>query len=98
MIRVILPGHLRALVNAPSEVELHIAGQATQRTVLDALGAQYPVLRGMIRDHVSQRRRPLLRFFACQEDLSNEVPDAPLPHAVTSRAEPLLVVAAIAGG
>lgn len=98
MIRLILPGHLRVLVNAGSEVELHIAGQATQRSVLDALEAQYSALRGMIRDHVSQQRRPLLRFFACQENLSHELPDAPLPHAVTSGAEPLLVIAAIAGG
>jgi hypothetical protein len=98
MIRLILPGHLRALASAGSEVELHIAGQATQSSVLDALEAQYPVLRGLIRDHVSQRRRPLLRFFACQEDLSHEPPDAPLPQAVASGAEPLLVVAAVAGG
>ena len=98
MIPLILPGHLRALANAGSEVELHIAGQATQRSVLDALEAQYPVLCGMIRDHVSQRRRPHLRFFACQEALSHELPDAPPPHAVTSEAEPLLVVAATAGG
>lgn len=98
MIRLILPGHLRALANAGSEVKLHIAGQATQRSVLDALEAQYPVLRGTIRDHVSQRRPPHLRFFACQEDLSHELPDALLPHAVTSGAEPLLTVAAIAGG
>ena len=98
MIRLILPGPLRALTNTGSEVELEIEGQATQRSVLDALEAQYPVLRGLIRDHVSQRRRPLLRFFAGQEDLSHESPDAPLPHAVTSGAEPLLIVAAIAGG
>ena len=81
-----------------SEIELRVEGQATQRSVLDALEAQYPVLRGMIRDHVSQRRRPLLRFFACQEDLSHEPPDAPLPQAVTAGAEPLIVVAAAAGG
>ena len=98
MIRLILPGHLRALVNAGSEVELHIAGQATQRSVLDALEARYPLLCGMIRDHVSQRRCPLLRFFARQEDLSHEFPDAPQPDAVTSGAEPVLVVAAVAGG
>lgn len=98
MIRLILPGPLRALTNAGSEVGLDIAGHATQRSVLDALEAQYPVLRGLIRDHVSQRRRPHLRFFAGQEDLSHEPPDAPLPHAVTSGAEPLLIVAAIAGG
>ena len=98
MIRLILPGHLRSLVNAGSEVELHVAGKATLGSVLDALETQYPLLRGMIRDHVSQRRRPLLRFFACQEDLSHELPDAPLPEAVTSGAEPLMVVAAVAGG
>ena len=98
MIRLILPGHLRALAKAGSEVELNVEGQATQRSVLDALEAKYPVLRGTIRDYVSQRRRPHLRLFACQEDLSHELPDAPLPHAVTSGAEPLLVVAAIAGG
>ena len=98
MIRLILPGHLRSLVNAGDEVELHVAGKATLCSVLDALETQYPLLRGMIRDHVSQRRRPLLRFFACQEDLSHELPDAPLPDAVTSGAEPLLVVAAVAGG
>ena len=98
MIRLILPGHLRSLVNAGIEVELDVAGKATLRSVLDALEAQYPLLRGMIRDHVSRQRRPLLRFFACQEDLSHEPPDAPLPEAVTSGAEPLLVVAAVAGG
>ena len=98
MIRLILLGHLRALANAGSEVELPIAGQAGQRSVLDALESQYPVLRGLIRDHAAQRRRPHLQFLACQEDLSHESPDAPLPHAVASGAEPLLIVAAIAGG
>ena len=98
MIRLILPGHLRALAHASNEVELDIAGQATQRSVLEALETQYPVLRGLIRDHISQRRRPLLRFFACQEGLSHEPPDAPLPHAIATGAEPLLIVAAIAGG
>jgi len=98
MIRLILPAQLRALARVGSEVELCIQGQATQRSVLDSLEAQHPALRGLLRDHVSQRRRPLLRFFACQEDLSQEPLDAPLPQAVTSGAEPLIVVAAIAGG
>ena len=98
MIRLILPGQLRALARVGSEVELHVEGQATQRSVLDALESQYPALRGTLRDPVSQRRRPLLRFFACQEDLSLQPPDTPLPQAVTSGAEPLIVVAAIAGG
>lgn len=98
MIRLILPGQLCALTRVGTEVELCIEGQATLRSVLDALEARYPALRGLLRDHVSQRRRPLLRFFACQEDLSHEPPDAPLPQAVISGAEPLIVVAAIAGG
>lgn len=98
MMRLILPGQLCALTRVGTEVELRIEGQATLRSVLDALEAQYPVLRGLLRDPVSQRRRPLLRFFACQEDLSHEPPDAPLPQAVVSGAEPLIVVAAIAGG
>jgi sulfur-carrier protein len=98
MIRLVLPGPLHTLAHIDSEVELHIEGQATIRSVLDALEAQYPVLRGMIRDYVSHRRRPLLRFFAGKEDLSNEFPDTPLPQAVTSGAEPLIIVAAIAGG
>ena len=98
MIRLILPGQLRTLARIDSEVKLQIEEQATQRSVLDALEAQYPVLRGLLRDHVSQRRRPLVRFFACQEDLSHESPDAPLPQAVASGAEPLIVVAATAGG
>ena len=98
MIRLILPGQLRALTRVGNEVELHIEGQATLHSVLDALEAQYPALRGLLRDQVSQRRRPLLRFFACQEDLSHDPPDAPLPQAVVSGAEPLIVVAAIAGG
>lgn len=98
MIRLILPAQLRALTRVGSEIELRIEGQATQRSVLDALEAQYPALRCLLRDHVSQLRRPLLRFFACQEDLSHEPPDAPLPQAVASGAEPLIVVAAIAGG
>jgi molybdopterin synthase sulfur carrier subunit len=98
MIRVILPPHLRALAHVRGEVELAIEGQATQRSVVDALEAGYPMLRGLIRDHVTQQRRPFLRFFACEEDLSHELPDAPLPDAVVSGAEPLLIVGAIAGG
>lgn len=98
MIRLILPGQLCALTRVSTEVELRIEGQATLRSVLDALEVQYPVLRGLLRDPISQRRRPLLRFFACQEDLSNELLDAPLPQAVASGTEPLIVIAAIAGG
>jgi hypothetical protein len=98
MIRVVLPGHLRALARADSEVQLQIEGPVTQRSVLDALEAQYPMLRGTIRDHVTQKRRPFLRFFACSEDYSLEPPDAPLPDAVASGAEPLLIIGAIAGG
>lgn len=98
MIRVVLPHHLRMLARVPGEVELPIEGPATQRSVLDALEARYPTLRGTIRDHVTQIRRPFLRFFACEEDLSHESPDAPLPGAVASGAEPFLVVGAIAGG
>jgi len=98
MIRVVLPYHLRTLARVAGEVELHVEGPATRRSVLDALEARYPMLRGTIRDHVTQKRRPFLRFFACQEDLSHEPPDAPLPDAVASGAEPLLVVGAIAGG
>jgi hypothetical protein len=98
MIRVVLPAHLRTLAHVGGEVTLEISGQATQRSVLDALEACYPMLRGTIRDHVTQERRPFLRFFACEEDLSHESPDAPLPAAVASGAEPLLVIGAIAGG
>jgi molybdopterin synthase sulfur carrier subunit len=98
MIRVILPAHLRTLAHVGGEVKLEIQGQATQRSVLDALEACYPMLRGTIRDHVTQERRPFLRFFACEEDLSHEAPDAPLPAAVASGAEPFLVIGAIAGG
>jgi hypothetical protein len=90
--------HLRTLAQAGAEVQLDIDGWATQRSVLDALEARYPMLRGTIRDHVTQKRRPFLRFFACEEDLSNESPDAPLPDAVASGAEPLWVIGAIAGG
>lgn len=98
MIRVVLPYHLRALAQIAGEVTLTIEGGATQRSVLDALEARYPMLRGTIRDRVTQLRRPMLRFFACTEDLSHESPDAPLPEAVTSGEEPYFVVAAVAGG
>src|SRR5882757_9624001 len=98
MIRVILPAHLRILAKIPGEVSLDVEGRATQRSVLDALEARYPMLRGTIRDRVTQQRRPMLRFFACEEDLSHEPPDAPLPDAVVSGAEPFWVVGAIAGG
>jgi sulfur-carrier protein len=98
MIRVILPQHLRLLARVGNEVELEVTGPATQRSVLDALEARYPMLRGTIRDHVTQQRRAFLRFFACEEDLSHESPDAPLPDAVASGAEPFIVIGAIAGG
>src|SRR5467141_4197816 len=98
VIRVILPGHLRTLARVSAEVQLDVKGPVTQRSVLDALEVQYPMLRGTIRDHVTQERRPFLRFFACEEDLSHELPDAPLPDAVASGAEPYLIVGAIAGG
>ena len=98
MIRVVLPYHLRTLAHIVGEVKLDVEGRATQRSVLDALEARYPMLRGTIRDHVTQQRRPMLRFFACAEDLSHEPPDAPLPDAVASGAEPYFVVGAIAGG
>ena len=98
MIRVELPAHLRTLARVDREVQLDVEGPATQRSVLDALEARYPVLRGTIRDHVTQQRRPFLRFFACQEDLSHEPPDAPLPDEVVSGKEPFLIIGAIAGG
>jgi molybdopterin synthase sulfur carrier subunit len=98
MIRVVLPGHLRALARVSAEVQLDIKGPITQRSVLDALEAQYPMLRGTIRDHVTQERRPFLRFFACSEDYSLEPPDTPLPEAIASGKEPLLIIGAIAGG
>ena len=98
MIRVELPSHLRALAHVRREVELEVSGPATLRSVLDALEIRFPMLRGTIRDHVTQQRRPFLRFFACAEDLSHESPDAPLPEAVASGAEPLLIIGAIAGG
>jgi len=98
MIRVVLPAHLRTLARVQGEVTVPVEGPVTQRTVLDALEAQYPALRGTLRDHGSERRRPMVRFFACQEDLSNESPDTPLPAAVATGAEPFLIVGAIAGG
>jgi len=98
MIRVLLPLHLKTLTKVRGEVELDIEGPVTQRSVLDALEARYPMLRGTIRDHVTQQRRPFLRFFACEQDLSHEPPDAPLPDAVASGAEPFVIIGAIAGG
>ena len=98
MIRVALPYHLRTLAKVDDEVQLEVHGQVTLGAVLDALEARYPMLRGTIRDHVSGQRRPFLRFFACGEDLSHEAPDAPLPDAIATGAEPLLVIGAIAGG
>jgi len=98
MIRVVLPQHLRTLARVDGEVQLYLDGPVTQRSVLDALEARYPVLRGTIRDHGTQRRRPFVRFFACEQDLSHEPPDTPLPDAVATGAEPFLVVGAIAGG
>ena len=98
MIRVILPQHLRTLAHAGSEVHLEVESPVTQRSVLDALEARYPMLRGTIRDQVTLERRPFLRFFACEEDLSHEPPDALLPDSVVSGSEPLLIIGAIAGG
>jgi molybdopterin synthase sulfur carrier subunit len=98
MIRVVLPAHLRTLAHVGDEVTLDVAREATQRSVLDALEASYPMLRGTIRDHVTLRRRPYLRFFACEQDLSHEPPDALLPDAVAAGTEPFLVVGAMAGG
>ena len=99
MIRVVLPAHLRTLAGVGrGEVQLDVEGSATQRSVLDALEACYPALRGTLRDHVTQQRRPFVRFFACERDLSHESPDAPLPESVASGAEPFLIVGAIAGG
>jgi molybdopterin converting factor small subunit len=98
MIRVILPAHLRTLARASGEVELEVEGPATVRSVLDALEARYPMLCGTLRDHVTGQRRPFVRFFACEEDLSHESQDSPLPDAVQSGAEPFLIVGAIAGG
>lgn len=98
MIRVILPQHLRTLARVSSEVTLDVAGPVTVDSVLDALESQYPMLRGTIRDHVTKRRRPFIRFFACEQDLSHEATDTPLPTVVVSGAEPLLIVGAMAGG
>ena len=98
MIRVMLPAHLRKLARVDREVQVEVAGPVTQRAILDALEARYPMLRGTIRDHVTQKRRPFVRFFACEEDFSNESPDAPLPEAVATGAEPFMVVGAMAGG
>ncbi len=98
MIRVVLPAHLRKLAHVDGEVKLDVEGRVTQRSVLDALEARYPMLRGTIRDHLTQRRRPFVRFFACEEDLSHELPDAPLPDPVATGVEPFLVVGAMAGG
>jgi hypothetical protein len=98
MIRVVIPPHLRALAHIEGEVKLEIKGQATQRSVLDALEAKYPMLRGTIRDYITQKRRDFLRFYACQEDFSNDSPDAPLPNPIQTGEEPFLVIAAVAGG
>ena len=98
MIRVVLPFHLRTLARVEGDVMLEVKGPVTQRAVLDALEARYPTLRGAIRDHVTQVRRPFLRFFACEQDLTHESPDAPLPDAVASGAEPFFIIGAIAGG
>ena len=98
MIRVVLPHHLRNLARVGDEVEIEVTGAVTQRSVLDAIEETYPVLRGTIRDHVSRQRRPFLRFFACEQDLSHEPPDDPLPEAVSAGKEPFLIVGAMAGG
>jgi len=98
MIRVALPHHLRTLAGVRDEVQVEVAGTVTQRSVLDALEARYPVLRGSIRDHATRERRPFVRFFACRQDLSHEPPDAPLPDAVAAGAEPFVVLGAMAGG
>ena len=98
MIRVVLPAHLRALARIDGEVELEVEGQITQRSVLDTLETRFPMLRGTIRNHVTQQRRPFIRFFACEQDLSHESPDAQLPDAVANGTEPFLVVGAMAGG
>jgi sulfur-carrier protein len=98
IVRVVLPSHLRTLAHVDREVKLDVEGQSTQRSVLDALEARYPMLRGTIRDQVTRQRRAFVRFFACEEDLSHESPDAPLPDAVATGAEPFLIVGAMAGG
>ena len=98
MIRVILPAHLRTLARIDDELTIDVNAPVTQRSVLDAIEERYPMLRGTIRDHVTKQRRPFLRFFACEEDLSHESPDAPLPDAIASGAEPFFIIGAIAGG
>jgi hypothetical protein len=98
MIRIELPAHLRTLARVNGEVTLDVVGRPTQRSVLDAIEARYPMLRGTIRDHVTQQRRPFVRFFACEEDLSHDPPDAPLPDAVATGAEAFLIVGAMSGG
>jgi len=98
MMRVILPPHLRTLAHIEGEIELELNGTPTQRSLLDVLEAKYPILRGTIRDHVTQLRRPMVRFFACGEDLSHESPDAPLPDEIANGTEPFLIIGAIAGG
>jgi len=98
MIRVVLPAHLRTLARVGGEVTLHVEDPVTLRSVLEALETRYPMLRGTIRDHVTQKRRPFVRFFACEQDLSHESPDTPLPDAVATGAEPFLIVGAMAGG
>lgn len=98
MITVVLPAHLRTLARVSGDVSLEVSGPVTQRSILDALEARYPMLQGAIRDHVTQQRRPFVRFFACEEDLSHEAPDTPLPDRVATGAEPFFIVGAIAGG
>ncbi|HEU5093359.1 MAG TPA: MoaD/ThiS family protein, partial [Nitrospira sp.] len=98
MVRVILPQHLRTLARVNGEVTLEVSGPVTQRAVLDALEARYPMLRGTVRDHVTHKRRPFVRFFACEQDLSHESPDTPLPDAIVTGSEPFLIVGAMAGG
>ena len=98
MVRIVLPAHLRTLARVDGEVKLDVEGLVTQRAILDTLETRYPMLRGTIRDHVTQKRRPFVRFFACEQDLSHASPDDPLPEAVTSGAEPFLIVGAMAGG
>ena len=98
MIRVVLPQHLRTLAGVDREVSVEVTGPVTQRTILDAIEARYPMLRGTIRDQVTQQRRPLVRFFACEEDVSHDPPDAPLPEKIASGAEPFFIIGAIAGG
>jgi hypothetical protein len=98
MVRVVIPHHLRVLAQVGAEIQLEVAGPVTQRSVLDALEARYPMLRGTIRDHGTLKRRPMLRYFACEDDLSHDPPDTPLPDAVASGKEPFWIIAAIAGG